>query len=861
MGTSQLILAFGVWPAVPLTGYWGLRAAKRGIATSGRLETAALSSAIGIAIWSPALLAFVVLKAYSPHVVGAVGWLVVAAVLAWRVRFARGADRPRSTGGQLDPWDLVLAGGLMMAAALYLGFPGEFVIGGRDENSYTLHAMWIAEHRRLDIPYPWPDELHSTFYEAFLRWSGTFRTEPTMTPAFGHVFPVWMAQAMTTFGYEGMLRLNGIFSLISTLVVYGLCRSAISKPFAVAVALVLALNPAAIWIARTPLTELLTQMLLWAAIWLVVIGLRRHMILPARLAGYVLGVAVLVRIDMLLTLPLMVLAHLGTTLVEDDRAPSAPVWSAFYSTGIPSILLASAYYLVFSRPYVVELIPQLTQIVALLGIAVLLLVAANRPRARERLRPLVTSRSFILSVGLIVVGLTVYAWFIRPFDEPFRIFGESQVGLAGKRTFAEESLRDLAAYLSVPVVVAGIVGWFATLWNATRSGSGWWMPLLLVSAGFSFLYLWSPSVTPDHFWAIRRFVPAVIPAFVVFVGVGGWLALRGRRKGWWNVTSLASLLLFGLFAYQAFRPFIFEAEHNGYRTQLAALAAQLPDDELVLALNGERWWKPLYFTFNRPVINLSLASSEGISAMRSWVSHELDRGNQPLVIGVGDELPVPGLLYERIHAATLNRHFHDGSRRPLPVGMTNDSVNISVFRILEADPSYGYRDIDLHVGLRWGLIRSGFHDPEVFQDGGVAWTDGDAKVSVPLRGPPPASLSLSVRGSAVPNAVMRIAVNGIELFREPVPAEGLRTILPLDGVPIESNLVIELTSESLQQARTVPIDGSLYRRETEVRSVGVAVESLMLLGNRKVNQLPARHLIAEGTRLADDRGLVDRPRH
>lgn len=836
METLQLILTFGFWPAVPLAGYVVLRAANRPIATSGRVESAALASAVGIAAWSPALLMLVAVRAYSPEAVGAIGWLGVGSVLAWRLQFGGPAHGLRWPAGRLRAWDLVLAGGLILAAVLTFGFPGEFVIGGRDENSYTLHAIWIAEHRRLDIPYPWPGELHSMFYDAFLRWSGTFRTEPTMTPAFGHVFPVWLAQAMTTFGYEGMLRLNGVFSLISTLVIYGLCRSVISTPFAVAVALMLAFNPASLWISRTPLTEVLTQMLLWAALWLILIALRRHVLLPARLAGFMLGVAVLVRIDMLLTLPLMVLAHLATRLVEDDRPSSAPVWYAFYSTALPSIVLACGYYLAFSRPYVFELMPQLAQIAALMAVAVILLFAGTRRQVRERLRPVAVSRMFILCVGLALVCLAVYAWFIRPIDEPFRVFGDSQVGLAGKRTFAEESLRDLAAYLSVPVVIAGMAGWFATLWSATRSRSDSWMPVLLVSAGFSFLYLWSPSVTPDHFWAIRRFVPAVIPAFVVLTSVGGWLALRGRPRGWSGAACLAALLLFGGFAYQAFRPFVFEAEHNGYRMQLAALAAQLPEEELVLALNGERWWKPLYVAFNRRVINVSLASSEGVFATRSWVSHELNGGNEPIVIGVGNELPIPGLRYERIHAATLVRDFHDGSRRPLPEGMTSDKVDITVFRILGVDESYTYADTDLHVGLRWGLVRTGFHDPEVFQGDGVAWTDGHGKISVPVRGDPPRSLSLSVLDSAVAGAELTIAVNGFELFRGPVPSDGLRTMLPLDAVPVESNIVIELTSDSEQQQRTVPIDGSLYRRDIEVRSIGVAVQSLMLVGTRNVNQ-------------------------
>jgi len=192
--------------------------------------------------------------------------------------------------------------------------------------------------------------------------------------------------------------------------------------------------------------------------------------------------------------------------------------------------------------------------------------------------------------------------------------------------------------------------------------------------------------------------------------------------------------------------------------------------------------------------------------------------------------------------------------------MTEDKVEISVFRILGADPEYGYRGVDLHAGLKWGLTRSGFHDPERFEDGGVAWTDGHGKLLVPIHGNPPAAVSISVPASAIPDADLTIVVNGTELFRGPIPADGLRTVLSLDGVPVESKMEIELISESMLQTRTEPIDGSLYRRETIERSVGVAVESLKLFGDRSVNHLPTGHPTGEAGLLADVRGLPDRLR-
>ena len=49
------------------------------------------------------------------------------------------------------------------------------------------------------------------------------------------------------------------------------------------------------------------------------------------------------------------------------------------------------------------------------------------------------------------------------------------------------------------------------------------------------IYLWRPSITPDHIWVMRRFVPLVLPAFLAMAGLAvAWLvdaAGAGPRRG------------------------------------------------------------------------------------------------------------------------------------------------------------------------------------------------------------------------------------------------------------------------------------------------------------------------------------------
>jgi hypothetical protein len=831
MDVLGLAIALGFWPAVPVSGHWLLGPARERIASPSRAASLALAAALGVAIWSPALLLFLVAGAYSPQVMGALGWIVVAAYAArgfvGRRVVRRREERPT---GRMDAWDLLLAVGVIGAGVLYVAFSGEFVIGGRDENSYALHAMWIAEHRRLDIPYPWPDSLHDTFYDAFLRFTGTFRTEPVMTPAFGHVLPVWLAQAEASFGTDGLWRLNAVFSLVATLVFYGLTRRLVGKPLAVTAALILALNPAQLWISRVPLTEVMTQLLLWAAAWLIVVAVSSGSRLAGGLAGVVLGAAVLVRIDMVVVAPLILLAHLGVSTLEDEAQRSRPMWAAVYATGALSLSLAIGYYVVFSRPYIAELLPQLLPVALVTLAALVLLVVGSRRSIRMRVGSLVRHPAALGAIGLGVAGLTVYAYFIRPIDEPFRLFGEEQVLLAGKRTFAEDALPNLAAYLSPPLVFGGIAGWFLCLWQAARTRVTFWMPLLTIAGGFSVLYLANPAVTPDHFWAVRRFVPAVIPAFIGFASIGAWQLVSTRGRAWSTALCVVALIGFGAFSLRTFAPFLTLTEHNGYRAELARLADGLPRDEMVLAINGERWWKPLYVLFGRRVVQLSLETGGGRAAFTRWTSDELAAGRRPTVLGTGTEIRLHGLRYERTMTVTLNRQMHDGVSRPPPTEISAPAVDVSIFRILGADEAFSYRGANLVRGLVWDVERAGFHDPERVGGTIVAWTDGSARISLPARGGRPAELAVSIPAASRPEAPITILVNGTAVFEGVIPPGGLHTNLSLAEVAASATVDIDIQSATRTERRDLPIDGSLYRRETVERTLGVAVELVQLSG-------------------------------
>lgn len=513
-----MLAAAGVWPAVPLTGYIVFMRAYR-TGTFSSLTAFCVMTVTGLVVWSVPLLGSAVAGIYRPAYLGLIGWGVtlIIAVVVWRARQAlastatpapgrtrrenrtlhpreaerrRGATAPSESKTQ-RAWDWMLAVGLVVAAALYLGFPSESIYGGRDEGVYANHAVYLAHHGRLDVPYPWPQDLSELFADRWQGFPGFYPTQPTMTVQFGHLFPVWLGQAFATLAQHGLFRLNAVLAVLSLGVFYGVCRLVLPASSAVVATLFLAFNPSQLWMARVTLSEILTQLLTWSGVLLLLQALRDDRKLPARWAGVLFGFAGLAHFDGMLLFPVLFLAHLVVKIVEEPAGKSAAIWRALYLTALPTFAVALGYYVMFSRPYFVSR-PYLYQLAGAGVVSSLGLLLLTRGLTRH-LHAWLTHRIFLTLVGIGLLVLAAYAYWIRPIPS-----GPPQLVLQRpgfyqdltKGNYQAESLVDLAQYLSPVVVWLAIGGWFAGVWKAVREARETYvMPALIIVLAFSVVYL------------------------------------------------------------------------------------------------------------------------------------------------------------------------------------------------------------------------------------------------------------------------------------------------------------------------------------------------------------------------------------
>jgi hypothetical protein len=120
------------------------------------------------------------------------------------------------------------------------------------------------------------------------------------------------------------------------------------------------------------------------------------------------------------------------------------------------------------------------------------------------------------------------------------------------------------------------------------------MIVLLLVVPSTAIYLWRPSITPNHIWAMRRYLPAVLPGIIALAVVAIAWILGGRAVralptlGRGVVAALAAAVLV-LPPVAATWPVRNVQERRGYLLALDRTCELVGDDAAVLLFAGGAW--------------------------------------------------------------------------------------------------------------------------------------------------------------------------------------------------------------------------------------------------------------------------------
>jgi hypothetical protein len=584
-------------------------------------------------------------------------WLALggaAAYVAWRRRaWPFGSVR-------LSGWSLAIGVVFALGAAL-VSRPAEYVFGIYDPGVYVNVGVAMARTGGVLVPDPelprlTPDERRALFGNVPAPWhrSGMpFVTvhdasRGTLEAEWFHLFPAWLAiWALagnplwgTPLLYLGAL---GAMALLGRVLVH--------PAVGLAAALFLAVNVGEIWFGRYPMADLMAQTLVLTGFALLGFSATRRSAAFAALAGATFGLVHLAKIDIVIV-PLALGGALAWQWLRGrwGRCETA-LLVGYLAVGGQAFLHA----LIFARFYILRIVLDLLTVsrlrplldlsaldranldhpyaldqLALLALAnwwlfalpaavfLVALLALLRLRGRLAWLRIPESPRLNLVLAAVTVGLSVWAFFLRPVslvplpEDPLA----RAIAIANQQSFVQ--LGWYFTPLGLAVAVAGLVGILIARPHPVL------VLFALAGALSAFQLLGQALVNPGHFWAFRRFLPVVVPAFSL--GMAYLLSSLGERGASWRAHlpgGALGLLLAGMMLWQA-APILGETEYGGARRQFDTFVASLPQNAVILfawSPAAERLATPLHFAYGRTVFAVEDASWNDpgfIAARRRW---------------------------------------------------------------------------------------------------------------------------------------------------------------------------------------------------------------------------------------------------
>lgn len=512
------------------------------------------------------------------------------------------------------------------------------VYATRDPATYGLAARWLMDHSSLNIP---------THLDVFGRiphvdsGSAGFRpvTIDTLHVQGNHLLPALAALSGAAFGVTAMLQANVAFGALSLFVFYGLARRIVGAPLALLAMTVLAISMPFVYVSRDTYSEPLMLLFLMGGLTLLHRAITSRRVADFALAGFVAGTATMVRVDSYGALLAVVAAAIVVlAIAATGRRRAAALRSVAVLAGgtVPLAVgwlditqLSRQYYASLHHYIVLQFLALSALVVAGPAIAWITWRVGLRERlagddVRRRVATgcavvLVASFAFLASRPLWQETHTAK---VNPNLETMQL--RSGVAVDGTRTYNEQAVNWLAMYLGWPTVVLATAGYAVLVAQLVRRRAYAMVGPLIMGLIMSGLYLWNCEITPDQPWAMRRYVPVVIPLLVVAAGA----ALRAlwswqRAPQWARVLAIVGGVLMVIFPAAVTQPMRHVREEAGQLTQVRAICTAIGGDGAVVEVDRstrDGYAQSIRSYCGVPTITLIRATTTQLATMRATVA-------------------------------------------------------------------------------------------------------------------------------------------------------------------------------------------------------------------------------------------------
>lgn len=422
---------------------------------------------------------------------------------------------------------------LILAAILYLSFPTYYMWSGRDYGIYVIHGIHTAETGTIKYEsdqwvndnYEKLDEVIELGYPAFYSSyeEGLSENPGDVNPQFLPLYWCMLSIGYNLAGLEGLVRITALLSLITLSVYYFFLKHFGGIRIAVAGTLLLAICPAQIWGARITQSEQMAQLLFVLACFIFAVGWEKNKSAFLYLATALVGLGSFCRMDnYVLGLGI---ACIGIyTVFFNAQKKKAIFWCAIQyliwlavSLGY-GFIVHTGYFLEHWEKNVLRDIVYGNIIVFIIYFLVWAVCSLKRIESTDLIYKLCNSKITVFIIICLTTVIIIFFYFIRPF-----------VSSSGHA----DSLRQYSFYYCPILLPFMAVGASVAIYAVDRQRFEEKVEPILLFIGIgiisTLLYTYKPSISTDHFFTSRRWIPVVFP-FIFFISITGFFYLYDKWK-------------------------------------------------------------------------------------------------------------------------------------------------------------------------------------------------------------------------------------------------------------------------------------------------------------------------------------------
>lgn len=445
-------------------------------------------------------------------------------------------------------WSTQVAAGILLAVVLAItawnaANHGEHLVADRDPGVYLTTARHLMDEG--DVLVPGPVGPFATAPGVSPNGAGfsPVRDDGTLEPQFPHLTSVslaiggWIAES-------GLFLATPVLAGLGLLCLFAFACQLVGARWAAVATTIAGLTMPFMMFARDAYSEPITTVLVFGGLWLLHLAHRTGHLVVWLAAGLALGATCMARVDGYLYLAPVVLGLvLAIRLAPAARRRSTLVGAAACAAGVlvttaiglwDTITLTGGYF----DEAVAPRLPAMLGAAVGLGVVGALLARSlwqPDPDDADELRPTRLLQGALVAAAAGGAVFFLWGWWVRPGPGDLPSIATEGVNILSYLPQAATlSMRWLGWYLGPVPLAAGLAG---LLWALVRFG---WArrPDPAVVAGLGcvlvtlLLYLWSPNITPDHPWAMRRFAAVALPGVAVGIAVASqalW-ALAGAGR-------------------------------------------------------------------------------------------------------------------------------------------------------------------------------------------------------------------------------------------------------------------------------------------------------------------------------------------